>query len=435
MIKGKKVNRATMRKMMFVAIFAIILAACELFSPERSSWVALVAVISSVIIDRGLPICLYICVDVMNIELPDSIQVALLLFVGLIAILILLKDNNKSPLFQNLLQSLFFYGIIVVISFCVGVQCTIMYVIRSLYVFMIAFAIGFHFCGSRVKLLYFTFLSSGLAVMGIVMYQFYSGTMQLEFEVGTGRLTYGEQVRTLSNALAFPVYYSFVEYLKAIEKGEYVKKVYWIGIVLLGIALILLTVSRGVIFAVGITLVFILLARMKNVKNTTLIVTTLFVALIIYFVSTIQLNTEYMFNKIETFTGRDEIWDYYLGRVFHGSPLNFVFGYGPGDIKRLSVGTDFANAYEHSLFIGFFVSFGLIGFIYLLWVIYKIGKLLWDGNTKYDFGLFLLTMLLFVPFGTALKPLFYYLLGLCLALSISESLQQNRMSHEKQIKR
>ncbi len=422
-----------MLKMFVITIFVITLAAFQIFSPERASMFALIAIICSFVIDRGMPICMFVCVDMMNIEVQDSIQAALLLLVGLVAISILVQESNKVPQYKKLIPSLFFFSLISFFSFIAGYHSTIMYFIRSLYVFIIAFAIGFHFCGKNIKILSFTFLSSGLAVMGIVMYQLLAGTMQMEFDAETGRLTYGEQVRTLSNALAFPIYYSFIEYMQAIEKKEVFKRSYWLVFVLLGTTLLLFTMSRGVIVAVGITLVYVFLSRIKNVRKSTLLLTTLFAALIIYYISTLELNTEYMFNRVESLTGRDEIWGYYLGRVFNGGPLSFLFGFGPGDIKRLSVGTSFADAYEHSLFVGFFVSFGIIGFAYLLWVLFKVGRPLWRSKSKYDFGMFLMTILLFVPFGAALKPLFYYLIGLCLALSMSDLVKPKTERNEKQI--
>lgn len=412
-------NKITILKMLLIAIVTIALAACELFSPERSAVVALVSILGSILIDIGMPICLFICVGMMNIELPDSMQIVLLLYVTLVAIVILLKDVNKNIAYKDLALSLFVLGIIAVISYLVGYQSTIMYVIRSIYVFIVAFSIGFHFYGNNVKILSFAFLCGGLAVMGIVLFQLYTGAMQMEFDAETGRLTYGEQVRTLANVLAFPIYYSFIEYMQAIENKEYLKKIYWVFIALLGITLLLLTVSRGVIFAVAITLVFVYSSRLKDLRLSTVALISLFVVLIIYYVSTLELNTEYMFNKIGTLTGRDEIWGYYLGKVVDSGPIHFLFGFGPGDIKRLSVGTAFADAYEHSLFVGFFVSFGIIGFSYLLWVLYRIGKPLWRSKNKNGSGLFLLTILLFVPFGSALTPLFYYFIGFCLALSMS----------------
>ena len=433
MVKNRNIDKGTRLKIIVIAIFAVALAVCQLFSPERASTFALIAIICSFVIDRGMPICMFICVDMMNVEQQDSIQAALLLLVGLVAISILVQESNKVPQYKKLIPSTFLFGIMAVLSFIAGYNSTIMYVIKSLYVFIIAIAIGFHFRGKNIKLLSFTFLCSGLAVMGIVTYQLLSGTLQMEFDVETGRLTYGEQVRTLSNALAFPIYYSFIEYMQAIEKKEILKKSYWIVIVLLGITLLLFTMSRGVIVAVGIALLYVYFGRLKNSGKLTSIFLLLLAALVIYYISTMDLNTEYMFNKVETLTGRDEIWGYYLGKVFNEGPLRVLFGFGPGDIKRLSVGTSFADAYEHSLFVGFFVSFGIIGFAYLLWFLYKVYRPLWRSKSQYDFGIFLMTILLFVPYGAALKPLFYYLIGLCLALSMSESVKTNIRRDEKQI--
>lgn len=433
MVKTGNKSKITVLKMLFIAVVTIALAACELFSPERSAMVALVSILGSIIIDKDIPICLFISVDMMNIELPDSVQKILLLFVGLVAIMILVQESNKVSQYKELLPSLFLFCIIVFFSSIVGYHSTFMYVIRSLYVFIIAFAIGFKFYGNNIRILSFTFLCGGIAIMGIVMYQLLTGTMQMEFDVETGRLTYGEQVRDLANALAFPIYYSFIKYMQAIEKRDILKKSYWLVIMLLGITLLLFTVSRGVIGAVGIALLYVFLGRLKNSGKSTSIVLTLMAALFTYYISTMDLNTEYMFNKVETLTGRDEIWGYYLGRVINGGPLSFLFGFGPGDIKRLSVGTSFADAYEHSLYVGFFVSFGIVGFAYLLWFLYKVCRPLLRSKSQYDFGMFLMTVFLFVTYGAALKPLFYYLIGLCLALSMSESVKPNIRRNEKQI--
>lgn len=189
----------------------------------------------------------------------------------------------------------------------------------------------------------------------------------------TWRITIDGNVRVLSNAIGLSMVFAFAVLLgdRVTERlpedsGKKLKTLAAVGTVFFGLILIT-TVSRGAILAVGLSafsMIFLKFISVKNKKESikkglySIPVIGIFIVAVNFierhFTSghlARRLNLE-MFDNI-----RFEIWGAALNQL---SPLQWLIGTGPDNFRQLANqgGYDY---YAHSVFVDTLVSFGVIG--------------------------------------------------------------------------
>ena len=257
-----------------------------------------------------------------------------------------------------------------------------------------------------------TITYSGLMIGILTIIQLLQGNAYFQYN----RLSYNGNIRQLANAITIPIYYSFTKIITLndiIIKKPGNKKIMNIIIFSVLIALLMLSGSRGNILALIITMLYLIIKIMKkrNIKTYFSILLILILAFLV--LSNLNLDFSVLLNST-TAEERTKIWTYYFNEVFNYGPLRAVFGFGPGLLKRVATESIFQNYYAHSTIFDYFFTFGLSGLVIIGYMIIKalLNAFLNKCNLFYQ-GLFLLTIFMFLPFGTCNNLLFHVLLGLC----------------------
>jgi len=400
-----------------IATFVVLTGLLSVTAPEQAQTVAGLLILASVLYDPYMPLCLYICTKVMRIDFEGFWDGGMEAFTGIIAIYIIFSNQRYISILRPYFKCLIVFFVILLLSFALGTKTSLMASITQVYNFLVCYAIAFYCVKRKDSMTTSALLFSGIMVLFLVWMALRSGE-QMEFDPVTGRLKYGEHVRSLANALAFPIFYCVHSFFEAISKKETLKNSYLIIIALICAYFLILTVSRGVIFSVVVSLFVVWILRMHSSSLWSKSLYVIVFIGIIFFVQSIEFNEEYFFNKLDTFTGRDVIWEFYWNKQIESGLSTILFGFGPGNIMRVATGAAYESAYAHSFFAAFLFSYGVFGFLFLLYLVFLVGKRIWKNGDVESIGLFIMTVLLFIPHGSEGTALFYYLFGVCIGRTI-----------------
>lgn len=412
--------------------YTLLVGYVSIDNPEKAAQLAFLGLLGSVVVDIYLPLCFFVCASLLNIQFEGVYEAGSALYIGLLAISILYKNRNRIKMYSKYIALFLYFCVILLMSTLFGFETMMMSSVTMVYTLLICFAVAFSGNDNKSKFLSFSLFVGGIMVLFIVYAALKNGTAYAMDDT-SGRLSFGDNVRTLANAIAFTIYFSIFKIIEAINKGQLLKKSYWFIFAAIGLVILMLTVSRGVIFSVAAAFLYLYLANIRPLNFKKAILMIALVVAGIYFIGTIDFDRDYMTNKITTMTGRDVIWGFYIGKLFEGGLPTILFGFGPGSVKRIAVGTAVADAYAHSLFLDYLFCFGILGFIFIALLVLKIGKRLWINKDVYAIGLYIMSVLMFIPSGSANTPLFYYLFGLCMSrLLQNKSTEDNRAIYAKE---
>lgn len=401
-------------KRIIITLFAVIMGLLSMVSPDQLQSIAAFIIVLSPFVDPFLTLCLYLCTIVMNIKFEGFLNGGLEVYTGLVAIYIILSNRRLYKAYKTYFQAFIIFILIMIFSFLFGTKSSLMSMITQVYNIIISTALMFYVANNKDSLTRTSLLMSGIIVILLVFVALRSGA-EMEFDPITGRLKYGDHVRSLANALAFPIFFGTCRFMDAIAQKGVVKNIYWVTIALLCSYFLLLTMSRGVIIAVVVALFVVYFSRMQSSSVITKILLIIALIGVIYFVQSIEFNEDYLFNKLDTLTGRDVIWEFYWNKMQDLGIITVLFGFGPGEVQRMSIGSAFDGYYAHSVYAGFLFAYGVFGLLLLLYILMRIGRSLWKNRDIESFGFFVLTVLLFFPYGSQGTSLFYYYLGLCIS--------------------
>lgn len=173
------------------------------------------------------------------------------------------------------------------------------------------------------------------------------------------RLGFEDNVRSLSNAIAVALFFWIVGILSK-EYGCKIKK--WVQnfLGILGVVLLLLTLSKGVIFALALAiLAYCLLSGKGGIKLVLLFL--VIVILGIWMQSSGVIDFSRLGERNYDLNGRTRIWEFYFEKLRNKGLTGYLFGLGPGNIKRVAVGEYLGKYYVHSTILDFFYSYGVLG--------------------------------------------------------------------------
>lgn len=399
---------------LLIVVYTLLVGYVSIDNPEKAAQLAFLGLLCGVVVDIYLPLCFFVCASLLNIQFEGIYEAGAALCTGLLAISIIYRNRNLVKKNSKYVALFLYFCVILLMSTLIGFETVMMSCVTMVYTLLICFAVAFSGSDDKSKFLSFSLFVGGIMVLFIVYAALKNGTAYAMDDT-SGRLSFGDNVRTLANAIAFTIYFSIYKIIEAISKRQLLKKSYWLIFAAIGIFILMLTVSRGVIFSVAAAFLYLYLANIRplNFKKTIPMIALVVVG--IYFIGTIDFDRDYMTNKITTMTGRDVIWGFYFSKLFEGGLPTILFGFGPGSVKRIAVGTQFADAYAHSLFLDYMFCFGILGFIFIALFVSNIGLELWRKRDVYAIGLYIMTILMFIPSGSANTPLFYYLFGLCMS--------------------
>ena len=177
----------------------------------------------------------------------------------------------------------------------------------------------------------------------------------------TGRLGFQENVRDLANNVSIPCFLWFY-YLVSKTKVSSVSKIYINLIGFFSTLLLFLTLSKGNIFAIGISLlVFALQTKQTRIKIVAIIGVVILICLVLQ--TTNLFDFSRFFDRNHDLNGRTTIWNFYHKKLYSMlGRKGLVFGFGPGNLTRIAPDEYLGKYYVHSAILDFYFSYGIFGF-------------------------------------------------------------------------
>lgn len=357
------------------------------------------------------PICLAVLCEPFSFEqniiitLYQELVIAIPIIAGLVSKK--LKSNNF------ILLSVCYLMMFASFIFGSGARITTL-VIHCLLI-GVSFAVFSNKNENLQRLLIVSFIQQGLMTSLIILIQVAAGTQVLLWQT---RLTFDGSVRGLSNPVAFSCFFLLVALFESKPK-KFFSKVLISLLVLLEVSLIVLTYSRGVLISLFIAFCIFLVFRSSSFVSKILAFSSVAITATILLL-VLNVDASFMTQGLETASGRFEIWSAFFSELFSGGVKRLLFGFGPGDVSRVLEGTLFYGYYSHSVYVDYFVSFGLLGGLLLIVLLIWLLSLVLKSRDSMLLALLVLVLLMFVSHGNFASFDFHVLLALCGSLAQTE---------------
>lgn len=355
---------------------------------------------------KVLPLCIWITTSLLSVTV--SAQAELIIW----CLVTIPYFVNKSGFTCDRLLTFVFVVLTVIMSYISGIDPNLNSGIIQIFVVLCYFIVIDNAERSSRNLIVLSLLCSGLVIGGITIFQLLQGTANYHYN----RLSYNDNIRDLANAITFPAFWYFSAFMNVAhsEKSQGIKiKKIAPFLIFVGLLIILfLTGSRGNILAFVMAIAVTLIIEMKelNFKKLMSIVALVIAAVVALF----SINLDFaILSNTDSADARFDIWMYYFGELFNNGPIRALFGFGPGILKRIAIGTIYSNRYAHSTLFDYIFTYGICGFIIISILIRKPLKTVIDSKDSYLYGLFVLVIFMYVPFGSCRDLLFHILLGIC----------------------
>lgn len=284
----------------------------------------------------------------------------------------------------------------------------------------------------NVYLIANSFIISGLSAT-IIPY--------LHSEMKFGRLALGDSIRQLSNSVGMALILLLVLYFfqKQFINSSIVKlqskivKRLRVPISIILVIGLTATMSRGVIFALGLGFVLLLGSYIyKNIKKRNLKPVLFVVALFFFigfvfvnygvlFLSDIGIESEKLIGRlsdtaIEDGTGiRQQIWKAGFAGL---EGWQVLYGHGISSFKMLASQNGY-DYYAHSVFVDTLVTTGFLGFSVLMLLLIKIAYKIIHSSDYTLLALFVFLIFGYITHGTIFSTQFWFLLSVIYGLSFS----------------
>lgn len=234
-----------------------------------------------------------------------------------------------------------------------------------------------------------------------------SGTLQLRY----GRISINDNIRQVANLIAIP---TFCSWAMAMLQGKRKILYYLVGIA--SSFVLLLTISKGALAATAGGLVVVYLVSTRKFSTGSFISVALAVLAIFGVYMYAQSLGDYHFDRLydeyDGFSGRTEIWSLYFDN-FKENTSTILFGFGPGDLKRLMI-TEF---YAHSLFLDMLLCYGVAMALAWIAVFASTLRLIVKAWDAFALGLLFFTVLLYATHGNVTAPMFYVQMGVAISFA------------------
>ncbi len=408
------VNR-NRNKIISLVLSCLIMGFCSIARIEYQSFISLVLIVLSVIVDATFPIPLYIFSVIIKIPFSQFEIDILLVFISLVSAKLFLIDKRRGSNKDKLLFIL--WCLIIIISSFAGVQTqTITAVVLSSGM-LLFFAISSESKNRMSLYIMVVYLLAGI-FMGL-----YSAYLVLTGEASYYgvRLAYGDgtvgaQIKELAIPLAFSLYIIF--YFLFFGGGSRFHKLFLIVLLLVLLYILIITYARGALIGLIGSVLFLVFKTMRK-PNIIGFVSLAVVGLsLVFIVEKIELEQDVMYSNIGSAGGRSTIWLNFFN-MLQENPSRIFFGFGPGDLKRVTIGTQIEGYYAHSAIFDYFFSLGIFAFILLLYMLFITIRNLWKNKDVFFGGLLIADILIFIPHGTVGNTIFLTLFAICYGSSLA----------------
>ncbi|SEW23975.1 O-antigen ligase like membrane protein [Prevotella sp. khp7] len=324
------------------------------------------------------------------------------------------KRKKRSKLFGVYLLCLS----IVLISFAFGYKPDGVTLALQIICMTIFFTISESFTSKDVPIVIFSYICSAVLVCLFL----YAGGL----ESMTGRLTFGENVKTMAFLCAIPMSFLLFSFIGKVYLFENLKKRYIVKIIdgallLLFLLVTFMTLARGLMLALALGVILLALLSPKSIKSSIVLVLVAALTLVAYiYIESLGLfRTERLFEyeEFETGNGRTEIWIDHLNKISSLGEQYIILGTGPGNIARISS----SDAYAHSMIFDYYFSYGVIGFLVFILIEFLVLRRLYIKTNIIPFVIVVTFLIAYATHGGAANPPFFILQALMLA-SINNNL-------------
>lgn len=222
------------------------------------------------------------------------------------------------------------------------------------------------------------------------------------YKEGSGdanRLGFDGNVRELANVLVFPLYLKITDLLERKHSSSIplsIENVY----TTLFIVLLLLTMSKGAIFALFCAIIaYSILAHKINGRFILIVfsVVILFTILINY----AGVDFSRLGERNYDLNGRTLIWSFYLEKLVARGDFALLLGFGPGNVNRIAPDEYLGRFYAHSTFLDFLFSYGILGFTQIVTFIFLLYKYTRHAKNYFGQAFLLLVVLTFATHGAS----------------------------------
>lgn len=407
-----QIANSVKRKILFLLMFSMIEFVCSVSGLIRlGGIISIVLLYITILWDRRLPLCVYIITSVLGTALTGVVTTINAVYLSFLALYSVYRNFNNKKFRIYFIITMYFF-VVLFFSFVTGINSHLDYAIKIIVASLIVLQVAS--CGSSEDrlLVLSAVLCGGISMSLIVFYSIYSGAVDVSM-----RLQYDENSKTLSTALAPLILTAVYLLLFGNKKKNKLNAVGLFTLIVVLLFLLVRTYSRGVLIALIISILYLCLRYMGKMSFRNIITPVLFLIVVYFFVSKIEIDNELMFENVEGGNGRTMIWSEFFQQLKDTNSL--VFGFGPGftkDVSRLGF-------YSHSTILDYLFCYGIAGFIYILSLIVSVSFQLFNKNNRIYLyqGLFLLSVIMFSTHGSAGTLLFNIILGLCMSVVIFDN--------------
>ncbi len=397
-------------------ILSCVLICFASYTENRSLYMLFVLFFSMVglFVDPLIPLCIHVAVAPMALSLPTSVALFRIALIALPAFYHYAFDEQhkiKTDEFALIILSLIAF----MISYMFGIDAQLSTALIQVFVIIQYVMICNIYSKDGNSLLVLTLMLAGFCISFVVLLQLFTGTAV--FLWGT-RLTYKSSVRALSTAMSFPIFYlSCYFMMPKRRKYSMPKQLAMLIVLLILVVLLILTYSRGVILSVLIAGAYILFKRLgaRSVKSYMIYFVLLMAVFLV--LRSVEIDTKMMFDALGGGNGRLKIWTFYFDKLFECGWQNVLFGFGPGDILRISQGTEFQDMYAHSAILDYFFSYGLVGFSIFIYMLLRAFCQACAAKNDFVMGLLILTVCLYATHNNCASEEMHILIALVYSMS------------------
>lgn len=388
---------------LLILLFGCVVSFLSVRENSNTGTFALTCIIVSLLIDKRLPLCLSIVAGLLDCEYTTEHLFFVMLIVSVSCFISIF--TSKAKVLKSYRIPVACFALVFILSYLLGERCEYTIACLILYSLIICYTIALLHGENKDALIIYSLVIGGVCMMGIMVAIIAQGGV-----LGVvRRLQFHENIKVISTALAFPIFHLVWELISNYKNINFIRKIVYVLLILLCLFILILTYARGVILALSLSLVTLIFLHSRKFG---LMQFVFLVVLIIggyIMIDKMSVDADIMFNNLEGGHGRTEIWSDFYNKMREGGVIRLLFGFGPGDLKRI-----ITDIYAHSVILDFFFSFGILGFICFLSFIFVTVKELLKRKNMYGLCLLLLCLAMYFPHGSASTTQFYYLLGLCI---------------------
>lgn len=381
------------------ALFIIAFCLLEFFlvnvNSPYSSLLAIIAIVFSAFWDKDVPIAIYICVSSLKISLSGIEDMMIMALIAFVAFRELKRNRSKN--LGRYINVFILFSFFAIFSTIGGLSASFTALLFFLFNLLCVVFIAYMVLIRKHYLVFTALLFSGFFVM-------LQQTLHPLSFLEEGAMLNSKDVAT---SIAVPVF--LLVWTVVNEKANVAVKGILLLLAVMGVITIVFTYSRGVLIALFMTIIYALLTGVKN-KNYLMIAIAATIVVAYISVSDIAVDYDRMASNIEGGNGRTEIWENFYHKMSKEGVLRLFLGCGPGGLMKLTT----ESTYAHSAILDYFFSFGIIGFLFIIYVLSTIIKRLIKLKDRFYIGVFILNFFMFITHGNYVVPLFLFLLGICM---------------------